>query len=352
MRTVVVSLVGLLLVVVLVGGGAGYVFYQRVNQVFRGYESESQLVDIPAGASTRIIGERLVAAGVVRSDLTFRMALWATGDARRLKAGAYRFDRPMTATEVVSKVARGEVDLIPITFPEGLTVAEMGKVFESSGLGTAAAFVQAAGDATAVREIDPGANNLEGYLFPDTYNVPRHTDAAQLTRAMTDRVLRVLTPELRQAADARGLSVRQLVTLASIVEKETGRAEERPLIASVYSNRLKVGMPMQCDPTVIYALLLAGRYDGNLRRNDLMFDSPYNTYRYPGLPPGPIAAPGKDALEAAAHPAESDFIYFVSRNDGSHEFARTLDEHNRNVQKFQVEYFRRQRAARAAELSR
>ena len=132
------------------------------------------------------------------------------------------------------------------------------------------------------------------------------------------------------------------------MEKETGRADERPLIASVYTNRLKVGMPLQCDPTVIYALLLAGRYDGNLRRDDLMFDSPYNTYRYPGLPPGPIAAPGKDALEAAAHPAESPFIYFVSRNDGSHEFARTLDEHNRNVQKYQVEYFRRQRAARAA----
>jgi UPF0755 protein len=347
MRKVFVWLFSLLLVAAIVAAGTAYVFYQRINEPFRGYESESQLVDIPAGASPRTIGERLIAAGVVRDDLTFRLAVWATGDARRLKAGAYRFDEPLAATEVVAKVARGEVDLIPITFPEGLTIAEMAKVFESSGLGAAAAFVQAAGDATAVREIDPAARDLEGYLFPDTYNLPRQTDATQLTRAMTGRVLQVLTPELRQAAEARGLSVRQLVTLASIVEKETGRAEERPLIASVYSNRLKVGMGLQCDPTVIYALILAGRYDGNLRRDDLMFDSPYNTYRYPGLPPGPIAAPGKGALEAAAKPAESDYLYFVSRNDGSHEFARTLEEHNRNVQRWQVQYFRDLRAAKA-----
>jgi UPF0755 protein len=176
--------------------------------------------------------------------------------------------------------------------------------------------------------------------------VPKRTDAARLVRAMTERFLQVLTPELRQTAAARGLSVRQLVTLASIVEKETARAEERPLVAAVYSNRLKIGMGLQCDPTVIYALIRAGRYDGNLRRDDLMFDSPYNTYRYAGLPPGPIAAPGQGSLEAAARPADVNYIYFVSRNDGSHEFARTLDEHNRNVQRWQVQYFRDRRAGR------
>jgi peptidoglycan lytic transglycosylase G len=141
------------------------------------------------------------------------------------------------------------------------------------------------------------------------------------------------------------MTVRQLVTLASIVEKETGQAGERPEVAAVYSNRLKIGMALQCDPTVIYALERVGKYNGNLRRDDLLFDSPYNTYRYPGLPPGPIAAPGKASLDAAAHPADVDFLYFVSRNDGSHAFARTLDEHNRNVQQYQIQYFRERRAA-------
>jgi len=149
-----------------------------------------------------------------------------------------------------------------------------------------------------------------------------------------------LTPELRQQGDARGLSVRQLVTLASIVEKETGRPEERPVVAAVYANRLRIGMGLQCDPTVIYALDRVGRYNGNLTRADLLFDSPYNTYRYAGLPPGPIASPGRASLEAAAHPADVPYRYFVSRNDGSHVFATTLEEHNRNVQEYQVRYFR------------
>ncbi len=149
---------------------------------------------------------------------------------------------------------------------------------------------------------------------------------------------------MRAAARARGLTIRQLVTLASIVEKETSNPQERPLIASVYENRLRIGMALQCDPTVIYALERARRYTGNLHHADLSFDSPYNTYRYPGLPPGPIAAPGRASLDAVVHPADSNYLYFVSRNDGSHEFATTLAEHNRNVQKYQVQYFRDRRA--------
>jgi UPF0755 protein len=175
--------------------------------------------------------------------------------------------------------------------------------------------------------------------------VPRRTDAAGLIHLMVERFEHVLTPELRQAAADHGWSVRQLVTLASIVEKETAQAAERPRIAAVYANRLKIGMALQCDPTVIYALERVKRFNGNLRRDDLAFDSPYNTYRYPGLPPGPIASPGKASLEAAAHPADTDSLYFVSRNDGTHEFARSLEEHNRNVQKYQVQYFRARRAA-------
>jgi UPF0755 protein len=155
--------------------------------------------------------------------------------------------------------------------------------------------------------------------------------ASKLVHLMHDAVERALTPDIRAAAEARGLTLQQLVTLASIVEKETGNPAERPLVASVYENRLRIGMALQCDPTVIYALELAGRYDGNVRHDDLMFDSPYNTYRYPGLPPGPIASPGRASLDAVVHPADSDYLYFVSRNDGSHVFAKTLAEHAKNV---------------------
>jgi UPF0755 protein len=196
-----------------------------------------------------------------------------------------------------------------------------------------------------VAEIDPEAENLEGYLFPDTYALPRHADASMVVSQMVGRFMEVLTPEVRAGTAEQTLSIRQLVTLASLVEKETAVPEERTVVAGVYANRLRTGMLLQCDPTVIYALQLAGTYDGNIRRADLSIDSPYNTYRYAGLPPGPIAAPGRGSLEAAANPAEVDYLYFVSRNDGSHEFARTLAEHNRNVQRYQVEYFRALRRA-------
>jgi UPF0755 protein len=219
----------------------------------------------------------------------------------------------------------------------------MAAIFEEKGFGPASEFIAAASKPGPIRALDPRAPDLEGYLFPDTYTLPRRTTAEELVARMVARFEKALTPETRQLAASRGLSVRELVTLASLVEKETARAEERPLVAAVYANRLKVGMGMQCDPTVIYALERAGRYTGNLTRADLQFDSPYNTYRYAGLPPGPIAAPGQASLEAAANPATVPYLYFVSRNDGSHAFATTLDEHNRNVQEYQVRYFRERR---------
>jgi len=339
----------LLLVLLVVGGGAGvvgYRSYRSAAQPYQGYPAgESPLVVIPPGTGPQGIGQRLIAAGIVRDEWTYRVALWRSGNARRLQAGEFRFDKPLSALDVIDKIARGEVDLVPLTFREGLTVREMSHVFESAGFGTAEAFMAATANPALIRDLDPEATDLEGYLFPETYSLSRSTDAPRLVALMVDRFTKTLTPELRAAAQSRGLSVRQLVTLASIVEKETGKPEERPIVASVYANRLRIGMPLQCDPTVIYALLRAGRYDGNLRRDDLQFDSPYNTYRYPGLPPGPVAAPGAESLQAAAQPADTDYLYFVSRNDNSHVFSRTLSEHNRHVQTFQVEYFRQRRLA-------
>ena len=341
MKKVFILLLGLVLLGCAV---AAYLVYGRLNQPFRGYTEAERFVEIPGGSGSRAIGDRLIEAGVIRDRLSYRVALWRSGQARRLKAGEYRFDREMTPLEVLDKIARGEVHLLNLTFREGLTIGEMAQIFETNGFGPATSFIAAASDGALVRDLDAGAGDLEGYLFPDTYALPRGSDATRVVRAMVDRFHQVLTPEIRRAAEARGLTVRQLVTLASLVEKETAKAEERPLVAAVYSNRLATGMGLQCDPTVIYALQRAGRYTGNLRRDDLMFDSPYNTYRYAGLPPGPIAAPGKGSLEAAAAPADVDFVYFVSRNDGSHEFARTLEEHNRNVHRWQVQYFRDLRA--------
>jgi len=339
-------LVWLLVLLILAGVGAAAFLYARTNRPYRGYTQADQYVDIPQGAGSRAIGDRLVAAGVVRDHATFRIALNLSGQGRRLQAGEYRFDRPMTPYEVIDKIARGDVFVITVTFPEGLTIAEMSKIFESHGLGPASAFVAAARDAEPIRTLDPAASNLEGYLFPDTYPLSRHATAADVVRLMAARFTHAFDAAFRQAAADRHLSIRQAVTLASIVEKETGRADERPLVAAVYVNRLRVGMALQCDPTVIYALQRAGKYTGNLRREDLALDSPYNTYRVAGLPPGPIASPGRASLDAAVHPADAAFLYFVSRNDGSHVFARTLDEHNKNVQRFQVQYFRELRKQR------
>jgi UPF0755 protein len=337
------KLAAFVFVILALAAGAVAFMYMRMNQSYRGYQSVEQFVELPAGSGSLGIGQRLVASGVVRDMPTFRIALWLSGQGRHLKAGDYRFDRAMTPFEVIDKIARGDVYVINVTFPEGLTIAEMAAIFESHGIGSAASFKEAARNASLIRALDPDAKGLEGYLFPETYALSRHADAAKLVTLMVSRFEHVFTPELRQAAAARNLTVRQAVTLASIVEKETARADERPLVAAVYATRLRIGMPLQCDPTVIYALTKAGRYAGNIHKDDLSFDSPYNTYRYPGLPPGPIASPGRASLEAAIHPADADYVYFVSRNDGSHEFARTLDEHNRNVQKFQVQYFKDRR---------
>jgi UPF0755 protein len=330
-------------VVLALCAGIGWWVYTGVDRPFKGYDAAEQFVEIPQGSGSIAIGKRLADAGVVHDVNGFRLALWITGAGRRLQAGEYRFDHPMSPRQVAEKIARGDVYVRAITFPEGLTIRQMAALYESKGFGEAAAFTSAASHGELVKDLDPAAPDLEGYLFPDTYALPRRATAEQLVARMVDGFRQALTPDLVEAASARGLSLRQFVTLASIVEKETGNKAERPMVAAVYANRLQIGMGLQCDPTVIYALERAGRYDGNLHRQDLQFDSPYNTYKYAGLPPGPIASPGRASLQAAAAPAQASYLYFVSRNDGTHAFASTLDEHNRNVQQYQVNYFRDRR---------
>jgi len=330
------------------GGAALWWLRHQALLPYRGFTGDAVFVDVPPGSSPPAIGARLVDAGVVRDLRTFRVALWLTGRARELKAGEYRFGGDASAVDVVRTIADGRIFTRPVTFREGLTVAEMADVYVVSGLGTREAFLTAAADPALIRDLDPRAPDLEGYLFPDTYPVPRQTPAASLVAQMVRGFRAALPPDLIARAAADGLTVRQVVTLAALVEKETAQDAERPLVAAVYRNRHRIGMGMQADPTVIYALQKAGRWDGNLSRADLQFDSPYNTYRYGGLPPGPIAAPGRRALEAVVAPAAVDYLYFVSRNDGTHVFATTLAEHNRNVFEWQVKYFRDRRARSAA----
>ena len=330
--------------VLVIGAGlVASVVWGRLHQPYKGYDAAEQFVEIPQGSGVVEIGRRLADAGVVQNVFLFRAAHMWSGRGRMLKAGEYRFAGPMDALAVADKLARGDVHARRITFPEGLTILDMAKIYESRGFGPAADFVSAAGDASRIADLDPEAPDLEGYLYPETYAIPRGTPAPRLIGLMVDRFRAAYTPELQAQAAAQGLTTRKVVTVASLVEKETARDEERTLVSAVYRNRMRLGMGMQADPTVIYALQKAGEWDGNLTRADLRFDSPYNTYRYAGLPPGPIASPRKASLEAALAPADVKHLYFVSRNDGSHVFADTLAEHNRNVYQHQILYFRERR---------
>jgi UPF0755 protein len=333
-----------LAVFLLVAAGGGWWWLQsRLAQPYRGFSTPDVFVELPPGSSVSGIAARLAANGVVTDPLTFRLAARFSGVERKLQAGEYRFAEAASALDVVRRIADGDVFVQPLTFPEGKTIREMSEIFEATGLGTAADFRLAAEDTSLVADLDPSARSLEGYLFPDTYALARGSGGAGAVKAMVDRFSHELTSELRGELQQSGMTLREVVTLASIVEKETGASSERPKVAAVYRNRLRIGMPLQCDPTVIYALMLSGKWRGNLTREHLQLNSPYNTYRFPGLPPGPIASPGRASIEAVLRPADVPYLYFVSRNDGTHVFASTLAEHNRNVQQWQVRYFRRER---------
>lgn len=276
------------------------------------------------GSSARTIASELRNAGVIRSRYAFLAVHYFR--VKPLKAGEYLFDRPANAFEVYDRLARGDIAIHMVVVPEGFNLWDVGANFEASGLATRAEFLDAARKNHAmINDLDPTAQSLEGYLFPDTYRFTR-------TQSLTD-MLTVMTRHFRQEAKAIGLNsdFHKVVTMASIVEKETGAPEERPLVAGVYYNRLGNGMLLGADPTVVYAALLANRYNGVIHQSDLDSTSPYNTYRVPGLPPGPIANPGRASLEAALHPQQTDYLYFVSDGNGHHRFARTGAEHDKNV---------------------
>jgi peptidoglycan lytic transglycosylase G len=302
---------------------------------YRGYEGEERIVEVPQGAGGGVVASRLADAGVIRSPGFFRLLVRVTGAAGRLHAGEYRFAGPLSPLAVRHRLVSGDVLLHPVTIPEGLRMDQVFEILVLAGFGVLDEFREVAGDGKLIHDLDPDASDLEGYLYPDTYRLPRTIPEADIIRGMVERFRSVYGPEEHERARELDLSLREVVTLASLVEKEAGEVEERPLVSSVFHNRLRRGMLLQCDPTVIFALIREDAYPGRLTRAGLEFDSPYNTYLYPGLPPGPIASPGYESLQAVLHPAESDYLYFVSMNTGRHHFSESLDEHRRAVNRYQ-----------------
>ncbi len=290
-------------------------------------------LSIVPGTSFGAVAHRLQQEGVIASALKFKVLAHWRDEMLRIQAGEYAFEKPADPEKVLGRLVKGDVILQRLTLPEGWTLREIAARLEQEKFAAAEQFLEKARDPDFIRSLEFDAPTLEGYLFPDTYALTAGMNAERLLKTMVAEFRSRVNPDILQKAEARGLNLHQLTTLASIVQKEAGNREEMPLIASVFHNRLRKGIPLQADPTVIYGI---EDFDGNLTRAHLTEKTPYNTYAIRGLPPGPIANPGEDALRAAADPAETDFLYFVSRGDGTHVFSRTLKEHNRAVRKYQL----------------
>lgn len=289
--------------------------------------SQQTFVEFKTGSSARHIASELKQAGIIRSRWAFLLLRLVRHGS--LKAGEYAFDHPDTLNNVYNRIARGDTYARVLVTPEGYNLFDIAAAVEKLGIDSQQNFLEQARTQVAlVHDLDPQAPSLEGYLYPDTYRLPRKDKSPDVIAAMVKR--------FHQQAHAMGLTadVHRIVTMASIIEKETAVPEERPLVAGVFYNRLAQRMALDTDPSVIYAALLANRYRGSIYASDLQYSSPYNTYKNAGLPPGPIANPGKDALLAAMHPAKTDYLYFVSDNQGHHRFAKTLEEHQKNVAEY------------------
>jgi UPF0755 protein len=318
-----------LLILLILAGGTVYL---ALYQPYQGFSSEGVYVDIPHGASQRTIARLLAENGVVRSRIAFEI-LCRVKKRRTLEAGEYFFSQPVTPFAVYDAIANGRVFVKEFVIPEGFTMFDIANLAAQEGFLTRDDFLAAAQDPSSIHDLAPDAPSLEGFLFPASYEFPRHMTGAEMTAAMVKK-FRQEWSTLPLADAAPKQSAQNIVTLASLVERETPRPEERPHVAGVFENRLRIGQPLQCDPTVVYALTLAGQYSGKLDGGDLHFSSPYNTYQNRGLPPGPIANPGEAALRAALNPPPTEDLYFVANTEGGHFFSKTLEEHNRNVTRY------------------
>ena len=318
--------------------GAFFQLYIRKHNV-------EATVRVHAGESLDLIANRMTRAGLVIHPMVFRLGARIFRVDRSIKAGYYQFNGSYNLKEILMELTTGRDRMIQVTIPEGLNHLEIFQILMDNGLGTIDDYLYWFNHPDQLKPVNPfPGDTLEGWLFPNTYRFSEHASTREILEHMMDQLARTFS-EIEQGARPGKVELTplQIITLASLVEKETGAPEERPLIASVFLNRLTKNMKLDCDPTVIYALILEGRWDGNIRKADLEMDHPYNTYRRRGLPPGPIANPGADAIRAVLHPAETKYLFFVSRNDGTHDFSATYREHQKKVNAYQVDYWRRKR---------
>ncbi len=297
--------------------------------------SEVVTFEVKSGETAKDIAQNLEDQGLIRTDWAFVLGYRLFYAGESLKAGEYMIQLPISAKNILFILAEGKVKLYPVTIPEGLTRRETAQHLESALSIDIAEFLKVSEDISLITDLDPEATNLEGYLFPETYYFPKGSDAAAVGTSMTSQFRKVFSEIWITRAEEIGMTIREVVILASLIEEESFHPEERSLISGVFHNRLRIGMKLDCDPTIIYVLKEEGRFKDRLRTKDLKLDTPYNTYLYGGLPPGPIANPGRGAIEAALYPADVDYLYFVSKNDGSHHFSRSFQEHQNAVNKYQ-----------------
>jgi UPF0755 protein len=293
---------------------------------------QPKLVDIPPGTPFTQVSHILHENHLIGPEWFFTLLGRVQRVDRKIIPGEYELHAGMRPTELLKKLVKGEVYQYAITIPEGYTVLQIANILDERNLVSKQDILRLARDQAFIGSLNVQAPTLEGYLFPDTYHFSRYTPPESIIRTFVNRFHEVVTSDFKDRARIIGMTLREVLTLASVVEKETGLAAERPLVSGVFHNRLRRGIPLQSDPTVIYAL---DSFDGNIRKADLSVNSPYNTYKVRGLPPGPIANPGLAAIHAALYPTQTDFVYFVARNDGSHEFSVTLADHNKAVDKYQ-----------------
>ncbi|HUU06007.1 MAG TPA: endolytic transglycosylase MltG [Patescibacteria group bacterium] len=327
----------LLLLALIVAAWFGYNIFRNVTVPYQGYERRA-VVQIDSGMTVAAIAGKLQRQGVISRAAYFKRYYRMFFAKKKLKAGEYLFDGPLTMRQVIEKLHQGKAILYKVTVKEGLWSGETARIFEAAGLFPSAEFINAARNTKLIRDLDPAAADLEGYLFPDTYLVRRDFTAREMVALMVDHFRRNFTNRFVWRARDIGFTPRQAVILASLIEKETANRDERFLVSSVFHNRLKQNMLLDCDSTIVYALKKTGRYQGKLGWDDLKFASPFNTRLHRGLPPAPIANPGYASLEAALYPENSEYLFFVAKDAGSHYFSKTLAEHNRAVRKYIINH--------------
>ncbi len=290
------------------------------------------VVEVPEGASFTETADLLAQKGLILSPFWFRLLGKFQDAERKIKPGEYDLHTAMRPAEILNQLVSGRVIQYSVMIQEGLNARQIGRVLGEAGIVKEADVASLVSDPAFIKSLGIEAQTLEGYLYPDTYHFPKRARAEDVVKAMVNHLRQVYTPEMHAQSEALRMTEVQVLTLASIIEKETGQDAERPLISAVFHNRLRKGLPLQSDPTVIYGI---PNFNGNLTRADLARPTPFNTYTNPKLPPGPIANPGVKSIQAALNPAPVNYLYFVSKNDGTHEFSATLGEHNRAVEKYQ-----------------